>query len=879
MTFPPHLIVVTLIAIFFLSPQASFGTCTKVPSSQEDAEVSDPFEGYPQVKRLLAQLNDKSLSEDRRIELARDVIDEVKSADNDLLEFQTHIALLDNRLIQRNHDEYKNVLDSAAEIEHRVNAPGLVARLQYYRAKYLSISHRYKESIEWIKIAHASQLLSQQDLMSSNIVLAVSSARSGLFEQAFEAYQAVYASFELSESGEQNTKVRNAKSNVAWMLVKLKKYERAAALYDELEPLDPSQFIFLRVSLGRCEIALINNEIDTAMKLSQRAIEISEHQERRVNAFGKNRHRGLKGLSYLVQARCFYELEDYSKAQALCEKAIELIGLTRPHRLFEAKAILGVIVAKRGTPELGIEMVREAYQSADESGQVYSKLIASEKLAKLYEDNGRYGEAFAQLKLTEQIEDYLKVEDLELRLEFTELRHQAKLDEQRIKLVKTEERAKTEQAKLVAISANSQADKSTAIQFGFGAAFVLTVLGGTGYFVSQTRRRKIQDQLNEARKRAEQQEQLAQKKRIEDIGELTGSVAHEFNNILQVICQTNFLIEDALGEHLTSRQRMLLQTEDKAIAVASKITEQLLTYAKRQATDPKVTRVAGMLESTQELFDSVSDSVQVNLLKFDETLAINVDQSHFSSSILNLLLNARDSMEGAGLIEISVTDKTISKTNSLQLRGGDYVCIEVCDTGKGMTEEQLRRACEPFFTTKPPKTGTGLGLSSVKGFVEQAGGAINIASTIGSGALVSLYFPKADFTEIPILPATSGFGEAMRNEKVCLIVEDNPLVRSTLELLMESRGYDCTSCCSADDAHSLLKSNHKFSLVLSDISMPGEWDGIDLAQWIKQMYPEVQVVLISGNEAPPDLDDFIFLRKPFRISDLRSILEIENVHQ
>ena len=129
-------------------------------------------------------------------------------------------------------------------------------------------------------------------------------------------------------------------------------------------------------------------------------------------------------------------------------------------------------------------------------------------------------------------------------------------------------------------------------------AFGLTLLGGTGYFVSQSRRKKTQNQLNEAREHAEHQEELAQKKRIEDIGELTESVAHDFNNILQVICQTNFLIEDSLGEHLTSTQEKLLRNEGNAVAVASKITEQLLTYAKRQATAPKVGLVSTMLDLT-----------------------------------------------------------------------------------------------------------------------------------------------------------------------------------------------------------------------------------------------------------------------------------------
>ena len=196
-----------------------------------------------------------------------------------------------------------------------------------------------------------------------------------------------------------------------------------------------------------------------------------------------------------------------------------------------------------------------------------------------------------------------------------------------------------------------------------------------------------------------------------------------------------------------------------------------------------------------------------------------------------------------------------------------------------MNDEQLQRACEPFFTTKPPTTGTGLGLSSVKGFVEQAAGAIKIESTFGRDATVSLYFPKADVVRDSNQLVKADSATAITPERVCLIVEDNPLVRSTLELMMESCGYQSTSCCSADDAHDLLKTEHDFSLVLSDIRMPGEWDGIDLAQWIKVTFPEIQIVLISGNDAPSDLEHFPFLRKPFRFADLQAILKIQSVHQ
>ena len=871
-----HFFVASLFAIFCFVPHPLVAAAWKIPpQSQESLKVSDPFQGYPKVKRLLARLENRSLAAEQQVELAREVIKEAKTTTNGVLKFNAYLALLDYVFIQTDLSECKNILRLATETDEEVDAPKLTARLQYFRARYLNKVGKYKESIELIKKARASQLLSQKDLVASNLVLGASCGRLGLFKQAFEANQAVLVSAKLSGLSEQDDNLRLAKSNVAWMLVRMKEFEKAKILYDELDPLDPETLLFLRVSLGRCEIALSKNDIDTAMELSQNALDICEAQEGELGKWRSQMKRGLIGLAYVIQARCYFTREDLPTAQRLCEKAIELIK-DRPRRLYDSQAILGVIVASRGKPELGIKIVREAFEAADAAELVYSKLFASDKLTKLYEDNGRFDEAFSQFKLTEEIENSMKFEDLELRLELNELQHRAKLDKQRIK---TEGRAETKQAELVAANAISQAEKSKAIQSGVGLAFALSLLGGTGYLVSQSRRKKTQNQLNEARERAEHQEELAQKKRVEDIGELTESVAHDFNNILQVICQTNFLIEDSLGEQLTTTQKKLLQNEGNAVAVASKITEQLLTYAKRQATAPKVVLVSTMLDSTRELFGPVSDSTQVSVLKFDQTLAINVDPRQFSSSILNLLLNARDSMGGTGLIEVRVSKHTIFQPNLLQLHAGDYVCIEVSDSGKGMDDEQLQRACEPFFTTKPPTTGTGLGLSSVKGFVEQAAGAIKMESTFGRDATVSLYFPKADVAGDSNHLVNADSATAIATERVCLIVEDNPLVRSTLELMMESCGYQTTSCCSADEAHDLLKTAHDFSLVVSDIRMPGEWDGIDLAQWIKVTFPEMQLVLISGNDAPSDLEHFPFLRKPFRFADLQAILKIQPVHQ
>ena len=173
-----------------------------------------------------------------------------------------------------------------------------------------------------------------------------------------------------------------------------------------------------------------------------------------------------------------------------------------------------------------------------------------------------------------------------------------------------------------------------------------------------------------------------------------------------------------------------------------------------------------------------------------------------------------------------------------------------------------------------------MGLSSVQGFVEQAGGAISIQSEPSVGTIVSLYFPKVIVAKVqsPEVQKPSAVLESLHSNSkdlVCLIVENDIEVRTTLALMMESLGFDCTSCSSADEAHILLQAKHDFSLVLTDVQLPGVRSGIDLAEWIRERFPQLSVVLISGSDAPPNLESYTFLRKPIRFADLQAELQLE----
>ena len=871
-----HFLIALLIGFLSLELQseATFGEVQSVTHEISAETPTDFLANHPRISELLAMGNDGSRNQVNRRKSVRKAIEVAELKNDRLLELRTLIAALEISWPISNPVGLKDLLDRVVELNKDVGNPRLTALIQIFQARYAIAIYHYSEAIEWIRKAHASNLLSRTDLARSYNHLAFAYGRMGLVGDAFDA---CHETISLYEDHERAEELLTAKTRFVWMFIRSKNFDRAEQLYDEIA-LTPEDKVYVWSFIIRCEIAMHRKNFDRALHWSQLGLEHVDSDR----YFPKARKRQMRGVLYLVQSRCFCAKGEFAKAEAACEQAIKFLP-GKNHRFPQAQAQLGLIIAEQGSPRRAIEIVQKALDSAMTLrgcrviDKVYVQLFSSEALTKLYSESGDFEEAYAQLKKTREIRDSLTVEDLELRLKLSEMRRQTELEQQRLELIKTEEQAKTARAKLVAANAIADTEKSKVIRNVIGTVFILTLFGGVGYYLSESRRRHIQYQLKETREQAEYQKQLAQKKRIEDIGQLTGSVAHDFNNVLQVVCQTDFLIKDSVGEKLTEQQGELLEQKSTAVDAATKITGQLLTYARRQAITPKVALVSSMLQSTEALFDSIGDLIQVNVLNFDKTLAINVDQPQFSSAILNLLLNARDAMGDQGLVDVKVSEQLITEPNSLGLEVGEYVRVEVLDTGNGMTKEQLERSCEPFFTTKPPETGTGLGLSSVKGFVEQAGGAISIQSKPEVGTTVSLYFPKIEYGEVRDPLAVSESSRPNMNNRVCLIVEDNNEVRTNLALMMESCGFDCTSCSSADEAHHLLKSRHDFSLVLSDIEVPGAWNGIDLAEWIRMRFPRIRVVLISGNDAPTNSEGFIFLSKPIRFSDLQAELQLELV--
>jgi PAS domain S-box-containing protein len=368
-----------------------------------------------------------------------------------------------------------------------------------------------------------------------------------------------------------------------------------------------------------------------------------------------------------------------------------------------------------------------------------------------------------------------------------------------------------------------------------------------------TERREAQLRLEEMQKH------LAESQKLDALGQLTGGVAHDFNNILMIISGSLHFLKKTAGND--PKQQRAISAIETATKRGAALTSQLLTFARRQSVNPQPVYFADRIEAIREVLDTgVGSSIQLAFDLHCELWPVTADISELETALVNLVINARDAMPAGGTITVAAHNLAAGQPN-----GDDFVAISVADTGEGIAPDVLDKIFDPFFTTKPVGKGTGLGLSQVHGFAHQAGGTVRVESELGKGTKVMILLPRqlsgtqtdrADFAEI------GGSGTV-------LLVEDNPDVASVSASLLEQLGYIVHR---VPDAESALREIERdgFDLVFSDIVMPGKMDGLGLARRLREIRPELPILLATGySEAAADVrGDFPILRKPYEIHQL-----------
>ena len=376
--------------------------------------------------------------------------------------------------------------------------------------------------------------------------------------------------------------------------------------------------------------------------------------------------------------------------------------------------------------------------------------------------------------------------------------------------------------------------------------------------------------------RRQGEEALRQSQKMEAVGQLTGGVAHDFNNLLTIIrSATDFLRRRELPEE---RRRRYIDAISDTVERASKLTTQLLAFARRQPLKPQVFDVGVQVENVAQLVRPlVGPRIQIDVEIGDFDAFTIADVGQFETALINLAINARDAMDGEGGLKIAVRKvRAIPALRAQPARSGDFIAVSVTDTGTGITAANLDAIFEPFFTTKDVGKGTGLGLSQAFGFAKQSGGEIAVASLPGHGATFTIYLPQAaapaseaEIAGIKSEPAATGRGYRV------LVVEDNDDVGAFSTELLEDLGYAVRRASDARAALALLAEDEfAVDLVFSDVIMPG-MNGVELAGVLRERYPGLPVVLTSGYSnvlAENAHHGFDLIQKPYSVEALSRVL-------
>lgn len=390
-----------------------------------------------------------------------------------------------------------------------------------------------------------------------------------------------------------------------------------------------------------------------------------------------------------------------------------------------------------------------------------------------------------------------------------------------------------------------------------------SLLGYAKVTRDMTERRAAQQALDEAR------EQLFQAQKLDAVGQLTGGIAHDFNNLLTVIKGSLELCDGYIEQQ--PRLRRLHDAMRHAAERAESLTRQLLAFSRRQPLRPRLVDTVQQLGTVWELIaHSLRADIELVTELAPDVHAIEVDPAAFELAVLNVCLNARDAMEQGGTLRLSARN-VVRHDPGLEL-DGDYVAIAITDSGRGIPPELLNRVVEPFFTTKDVGSGTGLGLSQAYGFARQSRGALTITSEPGRGTTVTFFLPARPRQP---LAATRSRGEGSAAEPLpgrrILVVEDDRDVAELAVMMLEQYGYEVLVVAHPAQALDLLRDQQAFDLVFSDVMMPGGMSGIELATRLRQLSPELPVLLTTGfSEAAtlPEAHAFPLIGKPYSSQDL-----------
>ncbi|NIF38749.1 HAMP domain-containing protein [Enterobacter sp. Tr-810] len=355
------------------------------------------------------------------------------------------------------------------------------------------------------------------------------------------------------------------------------------------------------------------------------------------------------------------------------------------------------------------------------------------------------------------------------------------------------------------------------------------------------------------------EEALLHSQKMKAVGQLTGGLAHDFNNLLAVIIGSLELTDPASPDALRINRAL------KAAERGALLTQRLLAFSRKQSLNPHAVEMKPLLENLGELMcHSLPATITLDIEAQSPAWPAWIDVSQLENAIINLVMNARDAMEGqSGVIKVRTWNQRVTRSDG---RRQDMVALEVIDHGCGMSQEVKSQVFEPFFTTKQTGSGSGLGLSMVYGFVRQSGGRVEIESAPGQGTTVRLQLPRSTLAPVP-RDETLAAATAADSDRLVLVLEDESDVRQTLCEQLHQLGYLTLEAESGEQALDMLNASPDIGMFISDLMLPGGLSGAEVINQVRTQFPQLPVLLMSGQDLRPahnpQLPDVALLRKPF----------------
>lgn len=885
-------------AIFWL---AVIACCSQKMFAFDDSNLTmddvreriNSTQGEEQVKYKLLVLTRFDFPADYRIKIADELISQGEATDNPLILGKAYCGKGTGLLHLGKLKEALLLLEQAEEFGKRCqdSDPNVFFKSRCNRAACLTMrGDQSKEAVKLLQeaLAFAKPYGDQLDVPFVNTLMAHHAEKAGAIDLALKYLDSAY---EGAVRSDKPILAAQAGTSVIGMLVVNAQVVEAKVWIDKLEPLLQT----IRDPIVTITFAMYREDVRSAQgdpkQASENLRQIAQEAEATSNP-------QLIGNVYLSLAASENRAKEHENAIKSADKAIEQLP-NLPRSLFLAKEHRAQALFALDRNDEALKETQEILNARESLPKVRAHELRSRVLRKL----GRTDEAFEQLELCRQEEKRRLTDRAHEQATYMTAIFEDRQQIADLALAQEQSRAAEIQSELsnaVAIRQTQAANLERLIRNSVIVASLLILIGCVLLFRMIANRKTAsalaaqEHQLNlelkeslarqtailegESAKRRKLEIAVERKHRDETIGKLTGGVAHDFNNLLTVILQSLELAK-LIADPLPPKVSRLLDGSINAAESGASIVRQLLAYARQQPLSPKPICVSAWLASTLGMFQQIGGKrVRIDQCGSTQNTTISADSAQLTTSVINLIANARDAIDvNHGEIELCI--KTISLDESsvaewMDVSPGQYVLFEVRDNGSGMSPEQLSHACEPFYSTKSPTAGTGLGLSSVLGFVKQSAGDLKIASAPEVGTTVSFILPTVDPIAPDAVSVDPSLGVRHPRQSV-LLVEDQDEVRNVIGLSLKTMGLDVIEAANADEAVEIMGREDRPQCVLSDVRMPGSMNGIELRRWILSRFGNVRVILMSGfqdieTELAPGT---VFIPKPVKQADLRQAIE------